>query len=263
MREQAQPCMLAHAEYEPSHPLLVVVGNYGSGKTEVSVNLALHLAERGRRVVIADLDVVNPYFRCREATTEMETRGIQVIVPRGELHAADLPILLPAVRGAILGKADVAILDVGGDDVGARILGSLASAVAGVPHAVLQVVNERRPFTDTVAGCSKIMREIAASAKLAITGLVSNTHLLDDTAVDTVARGYAFAAEVAASTGLRVELVAAERRILEQMDPAVLDGTPVLPIDRRMLPPWYLRSRRTDKAARVLLRGALPGQPRT
>jgi len=250
--------MLAHAEYDPSHPLLVIVGNYGSGKTEVSVNLALNLVERGRRVAIADLDIVNPYFRCREATEEMDERGINVIVPRGEFHAADLPILLPEVRGAILGKTDVTILDVGGDDVGARIIGSLAGAISSVPHAVLQVVNERRPFTDTVVGCTKIMREIESAARLRVTGLISNTHLMEYTDADTVARGYALAAEVARSTGLRVELVAAERSILAGMAPAQLDGTPVLGIDRRMLPPWYLRSRRTDKAARVLLREQPP-----
>jgi len=251
--------MLAHAEYDPSQPLLVIVGNYGSGKTEVSVNLALNLAERGRRVAIADLDIVNPYFRCREATAEMEERGINVIVPRGEFHAADLPILLPEVRGAILARTDVAILDVGGDDAGARIIGSLADSISSVPHAVLQVVNERRPFTDTVAGCTKIMREIEAAARLRVTGLISNTHLMDDTDADTVAQGYALAAEVARSTGLGVELVAADRSILAGMAPARLDGTPVLGIDRRMLPPWYLRSRRTDKAARVLLRDQMPG----
>ena len=255
--------MLAHAEYEPSQPLLVIVGNYGSGKTEVSVNLALDLAARSRKVSIADLDIVNPYFRCREATAEMEERGVHVIVPRGEFHAADLPILLPEVRGTIMAGADVAILDVGGDDAGARILGTLADSITSVPYAMLQVVNERRPFTDTVAGCTKIMREIEAASKLRVTGLVSNTHLMDDTDVETVQRGYAFAAEVGRASGLAVAFVAADRSILQQLAPAALDSTPVLGIERRMLPPWYLRSRRTDKAARVLLRGERPGQPRT
>jgi len=254
--------MLAHAEYEPAKPLLIIVGNYGSGKTEVAVNLALGLARRGHSVSIADLDVVNPYFRCREATAEMEEQGIHVIVPRGQLYAADLPVLLPGVRGAIVSGMGVSILDVGGDEAGARIVGSLASLINTVPHAVLQVVNERRPFTDTVAGCTKIMREIEASTKLRVTGLICNTHLMDETDAATVRSGYAFGVAVAKRTGLRVELVAADRTIVEQIEPALLDHTAVLPIDRRMLPPWYLRSQRTDKAARVLLGDRLSGQHR-
>lgn len=252
--------MLHHVEYQPAKPVLIVVGNYGSGKTEVSVNLALHLAARAHAVTIADLDVVNPYFRCREATDEMVERGVRVLAPKGELHAADLPVLMPEVRGAIEAATGITILDVGGDEAGARILGSLASVVQTVPHAMLQVVNERRPFTDTLAGCTKIMREIEASAKLRVTGLISNTHLIDETETDTIVRGWQLAAEVARATGLGVELVAAERRLLETIAPAELGSTPVLAIDRRMLPPWYRRSRRTDKAARVLLRARAGGQ---
>jgi hypothetical protein len=252
--------MHGHADFQPAAALLVVVGNYGSGKTEVSVNLALDLRARGHAVSIADLDVVNPYFRCREATQEMEARGIRVLAPHGELHAADLPILLPEVRGRVAAGAGVTILDVGGDDVGARILGSLASTVRAVPHAMLQVVNERRPFTDSVAGCLDIMRRIEAAAKLQVTGLVSNTHLMEETDAETVLRGYDLARAVGAAASIGVELVTADAALLATIDPERIDRCPVLRIDRRMLPPWYLRSQRTDRAARVLMRPtALPG----
>jgi hypothetical protein len=255
--------MHRHADFQPALPLLVVVGNYGSGKTEVSVNLALDLASRGLAVSIADLDVVNPYFRCREATEEMESRGIRVIVPRGELHAAELPVLLPEVRGSIVAAKGVTILDVGGDDVGARILGSLASVVRELPHALYQVVNERRPFTDSVPGCLDIMRRIEAAAKLRVTGLISNTHLMDETDVATVIGGYDLARAVAAEVGIAVELVTADAEVLADIDPERIGHCPVLRINRRMLPPWYLRSQRTDRAARVLMRShaaPFPGQ---
>ncbi len=261
--------MLEHVAYQPAKPLLIIVGNYGSGKTEVAVNLALNLAVRGHAVSIADLDVVNPYFRCREATAEMEERGIRVIVPKGEWRDADLPILLPEVRGAIVqhggpseagAPRSITILDVGGDDVGARILGTLAASIATVPHAMLQVVNERRPFTDTVAGCAKIRGEIEAAARLRVTGLLSNTHLMEETDQPTIVQGYAFAKEVGAAAGLPVEAVSADRRLLETLAPEALGHTPVVAIDRRMLPPWYLRTQRTDKAARVLITNRLRAQ---
>ena len=98
--------MGAALEYVPEERVVLIVGNYGSGKTEVAVNLAIQLCQR-QSVSIADLDIVNPYFRCREARAEMEGRGIRVINPQGDYHAADLPIILPEVRGEVLGGTGV------------------------------------------------------------------------------------------------------------------------------------------------------------
>ena len=96
--------------------VVMVVGNYGSGKTEAAVNLALHLAKAGRRVQIADLDIVNPYFRSREARRLMEQHGIRVVVPPGDQAFADLPIILPEIRGMLNPPEGVLTLfDVGGE----------------------------------------------------------------------------------------------------------------------------------------------------
>jgi len=168
--------------------ILLIVGNYGSGKTEVAVNLAIHLAAQ-QSVSIVDLDIVNPYFRCREAREEMEGFGIRVINPDGDYHAADLPIILPEIRGAVLKGDGKLILDVGGDDVGARVLSSLADVFAGQTYNMLQIVNAKRPFTGTVDGCLKIGSEIEAASRLRITGLVSNSHLLEETDAQTVLDG--------------------------------------------------------------------------
>jgi hypothetical protein len=188
----------------------------------------------------------------------MEARGVKVVVPRGDFHAADLPILLPEVSGVIAEGDGLTILDVGGDDAGARILGTLAAPIIRQPHAVLQVVNQRRPFTDTVEGCLKIMREIETASRQKVTGLVSNSHLMDETDAATILEGWAFAAQVAEAAGLGVEFGAADRDLLKEIAPDGLGGTAVLPIDRMMLPPWYLRTRRTDKAARVLISNRSP-----
>jgi hypothetical protein len=211
--------------------------------------MAIRLAE-SRPVSIADLDIVNPYFRCREARQEMEAYGIRVINPHGGYEAADLPIILPEIRGAVLGGEGTLIFDVGGDDVGARVLSSLADVLGSAPCSVLQVVNARRPFTDTVEGCLKIKSQIEEASRLAITALVSNTHLLDETERGTILEGLQLAREVEKAAGIPVAFVTVNEELSDGFN-AEAAGCPVLWIRRRMLPPWKLKSM-TDRAERVL-----------
>jgi hypothetical protein len=236
-------------EYVPQERVVLIVGNYGSGKTEVAVNLAIRLAER-RPVAIADLDIVNPYFRCREARAEMESFGIRVINPQGDFHAADLPIILPEIRGAVQGGAGLLIFDVGGDDVGARVLSSLADVFTDRAYSMLQVLNARRPFTDTMAGAIKVKDEIEAASRLRVTGLISNTHLLEETEAATVLDGLHLARQVGAAADLPVAFVTANEDLRDNLDTRGVD-CPMLWIRRRMLPPWKLKSM-TDRAERVL-----------
>ena len=243
-------------EYVPEDRVVLIVGNYGSGKTEVAVNLAIRLAGRGQ-VSIADLDIVNPYFRCREARQEMEGFGIRVINPEGGYQSADLPIILPEVRGILQSDGGTVIFDVGGDDVGARVLSSLADVLASSRCTMLQVLNARRPFTETVEGCIKIGREIEAASRLRITGLVSNTHLLEETDLATVVEGLELARRVGETADLPVAFVTASEHLRNEFD-AKRAGCPVLWIKRRMLPPWKLRSM-TDRAERVLGRDQSSG----
>jgi hypothetical protein len=241
--------MFDNLEYAPEHRVVLIVGNYGSGKTEVAVNLAIQLVRR-QRVSIADLDIVNPYFRCREARVEMEGHGIHVINPEGDYQAADLPIILPELRGAVLSGEGILIFDVGGDDVGARVLSSLADVLGDRPCTMLQVLNAKRPFTDTVEGCLKIGREIEAASRLSITGLISNTHLLEETDVATVLEGLQLASAVQRESGLPLAFATADESLRGALDTEQM-GCPVLWIKRRMLPPWKLKSM-TDRAQRVL-----------
>ncbi len=236
-------------EYSPDERIVLIVGNYGSGKTEVAVNMAIRFAAH-RKVSIADLDIVNPYFRCREARSEMEAFGIRVINPQGDYEAADLPIILPEIRGAVLGGEGTLIFDVGGDDVGARVLSSLADVLVGASCSVLQVVNARRPFTDTVEGCLRIKSQIEDASRLRITGLVSNTHLLDETETGTVLEGLQLVRDIEKAAGLPVAFVTVSEELRNGFDVEAA-GCPILWIRRRMLPPWKLRSM-TDRAERIL-----------
>ena len=130
--------------------IVIMAGAYGSGKSEVAINLAVNRKRAGYDVKIADLDLVNPYFRTREAGTLFNRMGIELVIPAQKWLQADLPILSPAVSGLIRQAGQLTILDAGGDDVGATVLAALADAFANKTVRMLQVVNPYRPKTDTI-----------------------------------------------------------------------------------------------------------------
>ncbi|HKK21690.1 MAG TPA: cobalamin biosynthesis protein CbiA [candidate division Zixibacteria bacterium] len=220
--------------------ILIIVGGYGSGKSEVSVNLARYLVTHlspPEPVSIADLDIVNPYFRSREASVELEKLGIRAITPKGAHFFADLPIIVPEIKGAVEEHAGKVILDVGGDDVGARVLSSLADAFERGTYDLLLVLNANRPFTSTIEGCIKIIQEIEDASRLCFTGIISNTHLLEYTSSETVLSGLDFSREVSASADLPISFVSATAQVLKLIDPKLID-VPVLPLHRSLLKPW-------------------------
>ncbi len=222
----------------PEDRLLMVVGNFGSGKTEVAVNLAIQLAKAGRTVQLADLDLVNPYFRSREAQKLMEAHGIRVVVPPGDQAFADLPIILPEIRGMLSPPAGTTtIFDVGGDDVGARALATFRPSIPDGGYELWQVVNAKRPFTSTVEGCLEIQREIESASRLQVTGLLANAHLMDDTTPATVLEGWRLAREVAEACGHPLRAVAAMNEMAQNGALDEID-VPLLRMQRYMLPPW-------------------------
>jgi hypothetical protein len=222
----------------PHERLVLVTGGFGSGKTEVSVNLSLLLADAGREVRIVDLDVVNPYFRCREARGLMERHGIRVLAPPGAQVLADLPIVLREVRAALDPPAGaVTIVDVGGDEAGARTLGSFRASVDDGRYELWQVINSRRPFTGGAEDCLKMCRALARASRFRVTGLLANSHLLEETSPDTVLEGWELAREVSRRSGLPVRAVAVMERLAGRPELDVID-VPLLPLRRHMAPPW-------------------------
>jgi len=217
--------------------VVVIVGNYGSGKTEVAINLAVVKQAEGVPVRIADLDLVNPYFRTREARHQLQELGIDVVIPPEKYLHADLPILSPDVAAMIRQPSPLVILDVGGDHVGANVLAAVADAFGDTPPQMLQVVNPYRPFTESVAGCMKIRREIEAAAKLNMTGIIGNANLMDDTDLTHIYDGCAFVQEYSKDSDLPVAFVTARADLLPELDPARLE-CPILPIRRQLMPPW-------------------------
>jgi len=217
---------------------LMIVGNYGSGKTEVAIHIAMEVAKSGRPVAIADLDFVNPYFRCREARKQMEAHQVRVVAPSARFEWADLPIMLPEIPALLHpSPGDHTILDVGGDDVGARALASLHCALGPAPYELWQVINQRRPFTDSVGGCLKMLESIEAASRLKVTGLVANTHLMEHTTPQILIEGYDLAKEVAKQSGRPLRCTTVPATLVDAPELDAIE-TPLLVLRPTMLPPW-------------------------
>ena len=232
------------------HPTMIV-GAYGSGKTEVTVNLAIAFRAAGYRVSIADLDIVNAYFRCREARALMERRGIRVVVPPATHASSDLPMILPEIRGLLSPEPDeICLLDVGGDPVGAKLLSSFNDVLADARYELWQVINVNRPFTEDLAGCVAMRDQIERASRLRVTGLLANTHLMDETTPAMVLAGYRATHRVSEATGIPVKLVAAMAKHASTFA-ELAEPVGVLALERHMRPPWLRPGAETPRGARA------------
>lgn len=217
--------------------IVILAGNYGSGKTEVAINLAVMSKNAGTDVRVADLDLVNPYFRTRESKGVLADMGIEVVLPPDEYMHADLPILTPAIAGMIRQPSPLTLLDVGGDDVGATVLAALTNVLDLKEVQMLQVINPFRPNTDTIEGCLRIRDEIETASKRKITGIVGNANLINETTSDIIYQGHDFVNQVAYASGLNLEFITVPADLIEQVDMPYF-SCPVLPVARQLVPPW-------------------------
>ena len=217
--------------------IVVIVGSYGSGKTEISINLAVNRKRAGIEVQIADLDLVNPYFRTREAKETLSKLGIEVILPPRQYLQADLPILSPMVAGLIRRPKQLTLIDAGGDHVGATVLGALADSWRGKSVHMIQVVNPFRPFTETIPGCLKMCEEIEKASKMKITGIAGNANMIDETKTDDIYSGYDFMRSLSEENNLPLEFITVPLELLPEIN-AEYFSCPILPIGRQLVPPW-------------------------
>ena len=215
------------------HRLTLVTGHYGTGKTEFSVNLALALAAEGARTALADLDIVNPYFRSRERRPLLEEAGVRLIATSQALADADVPALPAELHALLEDRAVRGVLDIGGDPSGARVLRRYRPRILKEDHQLLYIVNAARPEVRTAERSVEYLRGIEAVTGLACTGLVNNTHLCGETAPEDIREGAALAEEVSRMTGVPVVCHVAEARFQDQLRDLAL-----FPISIRMKKPW-------------------------
>lgn len=196
----------------------IFAGHYGSGKTTVAVNWALRLAEMGKRAAIVDLDIVNPYFRTKDASGMLADAGVSLIASPFAGTNVDAPALPAAAYAAVADKSAYAVLDVGGDDRGALALGRYRPAIlAENDYEFLCVVNRFRPLTGDAASALDVMREIQAACGMAFTGIVNNSNLGRETSPETVRQSLAYAREIAQAAQLPLRFTCAYQKLAEAL----------------------------------------------
>ena len=203
-------------------------GHYGSGKTNLAVNCALKLAAAGQKTLIADLDIVNPYFRTRDSEDELTQAGVKIIVSPYANSNVDVPALPDEMYTIIDDKSYSCVVDVGGDDRGALALGRLAPALnAENEYEMLFVVNFMRPLTRTAEAAYKVLREVETASHMKFTGILNNSNLGGITGAEDVLGTLARAEELAHISGLPVVGTCAQEALCPELDGKVQNLLPV------------------------------------
>jgi len=217
--------------------ITIVTGHYGSGKSEFSVNLALRKAETGVPFALVDVDIVNPYFRSRERRSLLEDHGIRVIA---NSFARDVGVDIPAVSAEVYTPFQDphmrAVVDAGGDPVGARLLGSFRRFIDPDEVEVLCVLNASRPETRDAAHAIELIHGIEEASGLAVTGLVNNTHMLEHTTPSDVSHGNDLCMEISRELGTPISYVSLLSTLVNDV-PEGIQGE-VLPITLYLREAW-------------------------
>ena len=198
--------------------VLLLCGHYGSGKTNIAVNLAQAIKREYPTVTLADLDIVNPYFRSKDSATELKEAGIRLICSNFANSNVDVPALPPDLYALTDDRRMRAIIDVGGDDRGALVLGRLAPSILEEnDYEMLMVINCYRPLTRDAASTIEVMREIEAAGGIRFTALVNNSNLGVETTAQDVLASVRYANEVADMSGLPVVMTTADERLQDEL----------------------------------------------
>lgn len=199
--------------------LTLLCGHYGSGKTNVAVNLAFYLKQQYNNLVVADLDIVNPYFRTKDSLEDFKAQGIELICSEYANTNVDIPALPADMYRLTADKNLTAIIDVGGDDRGAYALGRLVPEIKAENNFdMLMVINGYRPLTPDAQSTVEVMREIEAACGLQFTGLVNNSNIGDETTAQNVLSSVGYANEVSKLSGLPIVMTTVKAELVDELN---------------------------------------------
>ncbi len=208
--------------------LTLFAGHYGSGKTNIAVNYAIHLAKDGKQVCIADLDIVNPYFRTKDSARELEAAGVHLVSPQFANTNVDLPALPAEAYRLVTDKSVYGIMDIGGDDRGAYALGRYVPAILEEGnYRMAFVANCYRPLTRTPEEALEVMREIEQACGLRFTDLINNANLGSETTPETVLESRDYMQKLSALSGLPIFTTTAMTHIARQLEGQVESVLPL------------------------------------
>lgn len=208
--------------------LTLFCGHYGSGKTNVAVNTAMKLGSTKENVALADLDIVNPYFRARDSEKLLSDGGVRVICSPFANSNVDFPALPQEMYSLTDDRSITAVLDIGGDERGALALGRIAPAIVSEnDYEMLLVINMYRPLTPDVQSVLEIKEEIEGACRIPFTGIVNNSNLGEDTTEDTVLRSVPFAEEVSRAAGIPVTMTSVSEKLMPALTGKIPDLFPM------------------------------------
>ena len=208
--------------------LTLFAGHYGSGKTNIALNYALRLREQGLNVTMADLDIVNPYFRMEDSRKLLNEAGIELIASAWANTNLDAPAMPKETYSLIADRSQYGVLDIGGDDRGALALGRYVPDILEENnYEMLLVANRARPLTRTAADTLLVLREIETACGLPFTGLVNNTNFGPDTTLDDVAESRTYIEELSALSGLPVRMTCIKEELANAAGDLIPDLFPL------------------------------------
>ena len=208
--------------------LTLFAGHYGSGKTNIAVNYALLLAGEGKKVCIADLDIVNPYFRTKDSAAVLEAAGVDLISPQYANTNVDLPALPAASYRLVQDRSSYGIMDIGGDDRGAYALGRFVPSILEEnDYRMIFVANASRPLTRTAEDAMEVMAEIEAACGLKFTDLINNTNLGSETTAETVLAAENYMQELSRLSGLPIFATTATEEVAAELNGRIENVLPM------------------------------------
>ena len=208
--------------------ITIISGHYGSGKTNIAVNLAFDLKKERKNVALADIDIVNPYFRSKDSEEMLEKAGIRLICSEYANSNVDIPALPQDMYSVTDDKSLFSILDVGGDERGALALGRIAPKIREENNFdMLYVVNKFRPLTKDADSAIEVMREIETACGLKFTGIINNSNLGAETKIEDVLSSSQYANEISKLTNLPIVLTTVEEKLFEPLKNKIKNLYPV------------------------------------
>jgi hypothetical protein len=211
-------------------------GHFGSGKTEVAVNYAVNMLKHHNKVAIVDLDIVNPYFRTADAREHLESKSIRVLTTVYANTNVDVPALPPEVLSLFEDKEYKVVLDIGGDDLGAKVLSRYREEILQDSYEMFFVINTRRPMTATQEQIEEMIYEIETSARIKVTKLVNNTNVLEHTTARDIIRGHETVQRVSEKLNIPIGFVSGFGQALTQA--GEVTGADTLAMDKLIRLPW-------------------------
>jgi len=219
----------------PIKRVTIITGHYGSGKTNFAVNLAMDLHKQGEKVILADLDIVNPYFRSADFNAFLKQYNIEVVASDYANSNVDIPVLPARMYSLFESTGRHVILDVGGDDAGALALGRFSHTLKEQGnYEMLHVVNAHRFLTQKPEDAVQIIREVEAACRLKVTGIVNNSHLSSFTTARDILKSYDYGKAVAGLCSLPLVCTTAPKEIADRLS----EVENLYPVEIYVKTPW-------------------------